>query len=35
MTGDFTEYANKQPVGEKWKKVLADVLLIIFNIIKR
>lgn len=35
MTGDFTEYANKQPVGDKWKKVLADVLLIIFNIINQ
>jgi hypothetical protein len=35
MTGDFTDYANKQPVGEKWKNVLADVLLIIFNVIKK
>ena len=32
MEGDFTEYANKQPVGEKWKKVLADVLLIIYSV---
>ena len=32
MKGDFTEYSNKQPVGEKWKKVLADVLLIIYSV---
>ena len=32
--GDFTEYANKQPVGDKWKQVLADILLIIYSITK-
>lgn len=30
---DFTEYANRQPVEEKWKRVLAEVLLIIYSII--
>lgn len=35
LTGqDFTTYANKQPVGEKWKQVLADILLIIYNLNK-
>lgn len=33
--GDFKDYAEKQPVGELWKQVLADTLLIIYSIIKK
>jgi len=34
-TGDFTEWANKQNLDEKWKIVLADILKIIHSIIKK
>src|SRR5688500_1930180 len=30
---DFTEYASKQPVDERWKPILANMLLIIYGII--
>jgi len=30
---DFSDYANKQPIEEKWKRVLAEILLIIFSIL--
>lgn len=33
--GDFSEWANKQKVGEKWKRVLAEVLKIIHSIIQK
>lgn len=32
--GDFSDYANRQPIAEKWKPVLADVLLIIYSIMR-
>lgn len=34
-TGDFSEWANKQPVEEKWKRVLAEILKIIHSIVKQ
>ena len=30
---DFTGYANKQDIPEKWKRVLAEILIIIYSII--
>lgn len=33
-TGDFSEWANRQKVDDKWKPVLNDVLKIIFSIVK-
>lgn len=30
---DFTEYANRQNVPDKWKRVLAEILLIIYSIL--
>lgn len=33
-TGDFSEWANKQKVDDRWKPVLNDVLKIIFSIVK-
>lgn len=30
---DFSEYANKQNIDEKWKRVLAELLLIIWSIL--
>lgn len=30
---DFSEYANRQMLDDKWKKVLAEILLIIYSII--
>lgn len=32
---DFSEYVNKQPIEEKYKRVLAELLLIIYAIIKK
>lgn len=32
---DFTDWANKQEVPEKYKKTLADIVLIIYSITKR
>ena len=29
---DFVTYANKQHLPDKWKSVLADILLIIYNL---
>ncbi len=34
-TGDFSEWANKQPVEEKRKRVLAEILKIIHSIVKQ
>lgn len=32
---DFTGYAEKQPLADKWKPVLADMLVIIYSIVKK
>ena len=32
---DFSGYANKQPIETKWKRVLAEVLLIIYSILNQ
>jgi len=33
ITGkDFTGWANKQPVDDKWKRVLSEMMLIIWGI---
>lgn len=32
---DFTEYANKQNIPENFKRVLADMLLIIYSILNQ
>lgn len=34
-TGDFSEWANRQDVEEKWKRVLADIVKIIHSIVKQ
>lgn len=31
---DFTDYANRQMIEDKWKRVLAEILLILYSIIK-
>lgn len=30
---DFSDYANKQLIEDKWKRVLAEVLLVLYSII--
>jgi len=32
---DFSDYANKQPIPDKFKRVLAEILLIIYSIVKK
>src|SRR5688572_30438959 len=34
LKGDFSQYANKQKIEEKWKPVLAEILLIIYSIVR-